>query len=124
MIRRSIFSANMFPITLAMLVGLPGALLWITGHWTGIHIQIDTPILGILLFGSAIVAAAFLLSWSGEAVQKDISGPLALALVAIIGLCYLNMPSKPFSHGTLALIPMTQLSSGGSQRMAQVPTDY
>ncbi len=44
------------------------------------------PLAGILLFGVAIVAAAFALAWAGEAAEVDISGGLAVGLLAIIAI--------------------------------------
>src|SRR5699024_4800055 len=35
---------------------------------------------------AAVVAAAFLLAWAAEAAQKDISGALAIALLALIAV--------------------------------------
>jgi cation:H+ antiporter len=39
-----------------------------------------------LVFGAAIVGAAFLLSWAAEVIQLDVSQGLALALVALIAI--------------------------------------
>lgn len=44
------------------------------------------PVLELFAFGAAIVAAAFLLAWAAEAAQKDISGALAIALLALIAV--------------------------------------
>lgn len=44
------------------------------------------PLLGILFFGAAIVSAAFALAWAGEAAEVDISGGLAVGLLAIIAI--------------------------------------
>jgi len=40
----------------------------------------------VLIFGSAIVAAAFLLTWASETAEKDISRGLALAAIALIAV--------------------------------------
>lgn len=45
-----------------------------------------TPVADVLIFGAAVVAAAFLLAWAAEAAQKDISGALAIALLALIAV--------------------------------------
>ncbi|HEY3427748.1 MAG TPA: sodium:proton exchanger [Acidimicrobiia bacterium] len=45
-----------------------------------------TPALAALIFGLAIVGAAFILSWAAEVVQLDISGGLALAILALIAV--------------------------------------
>ncbi len=44
------------------------------------------PVVDVLVFGAAVVAAAFLLAWAAEAAQKDISGALAIALLALIAV--------------------------------------
>src|SRR5699024_1007813 len=44
------------------------------------------PVVHMLLYGTAIVAASFLLAWAAEAAQKDISGALAIALLAVIAV--------------------------------------
>lgn len=45
-----------------------------------------TPPLGALIYGVAIIGAAFLLSWAAEAVQVDISAGLAIALLALVAV--------------------------------------
>ncbi|HEX9342976.1 MAG TPA: sodium:proton exchanger, partial [Actinomycetota bacterium] len=42
--------------------------------------------LALLVFGAAVVAAAFLLAWAAEASEVDISGSLAIALLALIAV--------------------------------------
>ncbi len=43
-------------------------------------------VLDLIVFGAAVVAASFLLAWAAEAAQKDISGPLAIAILALIAV--------------------------------------
>ncbi|WP_086829222.1 sodium:proton exchanger [Allokutzneria sp. NRRL B-24872] len=50
---------------------------------TGASVQ---PWLALLLFGAAVVAASFVLAWAAEAAQVDISGGLAIALLALIAV--------------------------------------
>src|SRR3954447_173695 len=56
----------------------------------GIVIRLAAPDLGhgveALLFGAAIVGAAFLLAWAAEVAQLDISAGLAIALLALIAV--------------------------------------
>lgn len=66
-------------IGLAMLVGLPGIVL----RLGGIH---PSPALGSLIFGVAILSAAFLLSWAAETAEMDVSQGLALAAIAFIAV--------------------------------------
>jgi cation:H+ antiporter len=49
----------------------------------GVH---PMPILGAVLFGVAILGAAFMLSWGAEVAQKDISQALAVAILALIAV--------------------------------------
>ncbi|HEU0164900.1 MAG TPA: hypothetical protein VFQ54_07635 [Thermomicrobiales bacterium] len=42
--------------------------------------------LDLLVFGAAVVAASFALAWAAEAAQKDISGALAIAILALIAV--------------------------------------
>ena len=44
------------------------------------------PVVDLLVFGGAVVAASFLLAWAAEAAQKDISGALAIAILALIAV--------------------------------------
>ena len=60
-------------------VCLPGIVL----RLGGIH---PDPVPGAIIFGLAILAAAFLLSWGAETAELDISQGLALAIIAIIAV--------------------------------------
>src|SRR5690348_2320106 len=42
--------------------------------------------LGLVVFGTAVVASSFLLAWAAEAARVDISGPLAIAILAVIAV--------------------------------------
>lgn len=44
------------------------------------------PVLDLVVFGAAVVAASFILAWAAEAAQKDISGALAIAILALIAV--------------------------------------
>jgi len=43
-------------------------------------------VLGLVVFGTAVVASSFLLAWAAEAARVDISGPLAIAILAVIAV--------------------------------------
>ena len=58
---------------------LPGAIL------SRAHTDLPNPMLA-LIFGLAIVGAAFLLSWAAEVAQLDISAGLAIAVLAFIAV--------------------------------------
>src|SRR4051812_12034077 len=66
-------------VAIAVLLTLPGVVLYL------LRIGAPDPSLA-LLYGIAIVGAAFLLSWAAEAVQLDFSQGLALALLALIAI--------------------------------------
>jgi len=93
---------------------LPGLLLRLSGthpaNW-----------LGVVLFGIAIVGAAFLLAWGAEALQLDVSQGLALAVLALIAVLpeYVvdftfaaKAGEDPHKYAPLALANMT-----GSNRL-------
>jgi len=42
--------------------------------------------LSLATFGTAVVAASFLLAWAAEAARLDIAGPLAIAILAVIAV--------------------------------------
>ncbi|MGH3745341.1 MAG: sodium:proton exchanger, partial [Mycobacteriales bacterium] len=44
------------------------------------------PVVAMLVYGAAVVAASFLLAWAAEAAQLDISGGLAVAILAFIAV--------------------------------------
>ena len=80
-------SAKRFPpqLMLAVLVAVPGAYLG-AAHYLGLpHFNLPSVLLA-LIYGIAIVGAAFVLSWAAEAAQVDINGGLALALLALLAV--------------------------------------
>ena len=66
-------------IALAASAALPGVIL----HLSGVHPE---PLLAAVIFGMAVVGAAFMLAWGAEAAQVDISAGLALALLALVAV--------------------------------------
>ncbi|OMH24826.1 sodium:proton exchanger [Tersicoccus phoenicis] len=62
-----------------LIVVLPAVLFRLTGF-------APDPVLDLVVFGAAVVAASFLLAWAAEAAQKDISGALAIAILALIAV--------------------------------------
>jgi cation:H+ antiporter len=66
-------------VGLAIGATIPGLLLRILG------LEVPHPV-GALLWGLAIVGAAFLLSWAAEVAQLDISAGLAIAVLAFIAV--------------------------------------
>jgi cation:H+ antiporter len=66
-------------ILAAVLVTMPGLVLRLG------HLHINDPI-DALLYGLAIIGAAFMLSWAAETAQLDISAGLAIAILAFIAV--------------------------------------
>lgn len=50
---------------------------------SGVH---PNPLAALVIFGGAVVAASFLLAWAAEAAQIDVSGGLAIAVLALIAV--------------------------------------
>ena len=44
------------------------------------------PVAALLIYGMAVVAASFLLAWAAEAAQIDVSGGLAIAVLALVAV--------------------------------------
>jgi cation:H+ antiporter len=44
------------------------------------------PVANLLIYGAAVVAASFLLAWAAEAAQIDVSGGLAIAVLALVAV--------------------------------------
>nr|WP_211176914.1 sodium:proton exchanger [Pseudonocardia acidicola] len=72
-------------LLLAVLAALPGAYLGAAGYLDLPHPEL-APAGGALLYGIAIIGAAFVLSWAAEAAQVDISAGLALAVLALLAV--------------------------------------
>lgn len=66
-------------LALCLLIATPALIFRLLGF----H---PNPVLDLLIFGAAVVAASFVLAWAAEAAQKDISGALAIALLALIAV--------------------------------------
>jgi len=68
-------------VSILLVIGLclPGAVARLAGLSAGVGLM-------ALIFGLAIVGAAFLLSWAAEVAQLDMSAGLAIALLAFIAV--------------------------------------
>jgi cation:H+ antiporter len=66
-------------IALAAAVTIPGLFVQFTDR----HLE---PVISAVMFGAAIVGAAFILSWAAEVIQLDVGSGLALALLALIAV--------------------------------------
>lgn len=67
------------PVGALLAVAAPAVLLRLLGVQPGAGIA-------IIAFGGAVVAAAFLLAWAAEAAETEISGGLAIAVLAVIAV--------------------------------------
>jgi len=72
-----------FPLAVA--VALPGVYLGAAAYLGWPHPELSAP-LAALVFGIAIIGAAFVLSWAAEAAQVDISAGAAIALLALLAV--------------------------------------
>ena len=70
-------------ILFAGLVAVPGISLRVLQEVTGYHLP---PVAAALIFGLSILGAAFVISWTAEAAEKDIPQALALAVLALIAV--------------------------------------
>ena len=68
---------------LPLLLALAGITPALVVRLSGAHLA---PEMGLAIFGVAVLAASFILTWAAEVSQLDISGGLALALVALIAV--------------------------------------
>ncbi|MGH3622245.1 MAG: sodium:proton exchanger [Sciscionella sp.] len=64
---------------LCLLLALPALMFRLAGLESA-------PLLDLVVFGTGVVAASFLLAWAAEAAEMDISGGLAIALLAFIAV--------------------------------------
>ncbi|WP_431837174.1 sodium:proton exchanger [Cellulomonas sp. Y8] len=53
---------------------------------TRFSVASPAPLLQLLVFGAAVVAASFVLAWAAEAAQVDVSGGFAIAVLALIAV--------------------------------------
>jgi cation:H+ antiporter len=73
------FAKLLRPIGLCVALVVPALALRLSGAE-------PDPVVGLALFGTAVVAASFVLAWAAEAAQVDISGGLAIAILAVIAV--------------------------------------
>jgi hypothetical protein len=98
------------PLAIALVSPIPALAL----RLSGIH---PPGPLGLLVFGTAVVASSFLLAWAAEAARVDISGPLAIALLAVVAV----LPEYAVDLYFAYTIPPTSANMTGSNRLAAGP---
>src|ERR1700694_5182806 len=52
-------------------------------RFSGMH---ATPVVSLVVYAAAVIGASFLLAWAAEAAQIDVSGGLAIAILALIAV--------------------------------------
>ncbi|MDR7276510.1 sodium:proton exchanger [Catenuloplanes atrovinosus] len=70
---------------MAALAALPGAYAGLADY-LGLPSVALTPVVAAVVFGAAIIGAAFLLSWAAEAAQSEVSAGVALAFLAFLAV--------------------------------------
>lgn len=76
-------SKGVFWFGIAMAATLPGL---VTRYLLPEQFAKDGPLVAALMFGIAVVAAAFLLTWACEAIQRDVPQAFALSVLALIAI--------------------------------------
>jgi cation:H+ antiporter len=73
------------PLALAILASLPGTLLGLAELFHLGSPELAPPVQA-LVYGTAVVGAAFVLAWAAEAAQLDVSASLAIGVLALIAV--------------------------------------
>jgi cation:H+ antiporter len=73
------------PLALALLASVPGSLLGLAELFHLGAPELAPPLLA-LLYGMAVIGAAFVLAWAAEAAQLDVSASLAIGVLALIAV--------------------------------------
>jgi cation:H+ antiporter len=77
--------SGQLPLALAILAAVPGSLLGLAELFRLGAPELAPP-LQALLYGMAVVGAAFVLAWAAEAAQLDVSASLAIGVLALIAV--------------------------------------
>ncbi|GCB01659.1 sodium/calcium exchanger family protein [Mycolicibacterium sp. NCC-Tsukiji] len=80
---RSVGPTTRRPLARSLLLAAAFVLPAVALRVTGVHPE---PVVSLLAFGAAVVAASFVLAWAAEAAQVDVSGGLAVAVLALIAV--------------------------------------
>ncbi|HEY0471528.1 MAG TPA: sodium:proton exchanger [Kribbella sp.] len=101
------------PVLLCLIAAVPAVVL----RLSGVH---PTAPLAIALFGLGVVAASFVLAWAAEAAEVDISGGLAIALLAVIAVLPEYAVDLYFAHtagSNPQYVPYAAANMTGSNRL-------
>jgi len=80
------------------------------------------PVIGLVAYGLAIVAAAFILGWIGEAAELDLSGGLAVSILALVAILPEYVVSIYFSWAAGKdpnMVPYATANLTGANRIVQ-----
>ncbi len=83
--RRSKPRGRWSPLVVAIAMTVPGALLGL-GELLHLGVPVLAPWAQAVLFGGAVIGAAFGLAWAAEAAQLDVSASLAIGVLALIAV--------------------------------------
>jgi len=83
--QRPSVTGGQLPLALAVLAGVPGTLLGLAELFHLGAPELAPPLLA-LLYGMAVIGAAFVLAWAAEAAQLDVSASLAIGVLALIAV--------------------------------------
>ena len=78
-------TGRQLPLALAVLASVPGSLLGLAELSHLGTPELAPPLLA-LLYGTAVIGAAFVLAWAAEAAQVDVSASLAIGVLALIAV--------------------------------------
>ena len=73
------------PLVLALVACIPGSYLGLAELFHFGHPELAPPLLA-LVYGVAVIGAAFVLAWAAEAAQLDVSASLAIGVLALIAV--------------------------------------
>ena len=100
-------------VSICAAVAAPAIVLRVSGA------AVPAPV-SLFAFGAAVVAASFMLAWAADAARKDISGPLAVALLALVAVLpeYAVDLYYAFRSGSdAAYLPFAAANMNGSNRL-------
>ncbi|WP_442891589.1 sodium:proton exchanger [Dietzia sp.] len=100
-------------LAICLAVAIPALVLRISGA------EVPAPV-ALLAYGAAVVAASFALAWAADAARKDISGPLAVSLLALVAVLpeYAVDLYYAFRSGSdAAYLPFAAANMNGSNRL-------
>jgi cation:H+ antiporter len=101
------------PVLWCLVLAMPA----VVTRLTGAH---PAPAVALLIFGAGVVAASFVLAWAAEAAELDISGGLAIAVLALIAVLPEYAVDLYFAHtagGDPAYVQYAAANMTGSNRL-------